>query len=68
MKLFLTSYLAGTKELVQNFLAQNDVQKILFIPTAANVEEYRDYVDEGIAALKESGYDVTILDVTTTPT
>ena len=67
MKLFLTSYLAGTKELVQNFLAQNDVQKILFIPTAATVEEYRDYVDEGIAALKESGYDVTILDVTTTP-
>ena len=67
MKLFLTSYLAGTKELVQNFLAQNDVQKILFIPTAANVEEYRGYVDEGIAALKESGYDVTILDVTTTP-
>ena len=67
MKLFLTSYLAGTKELVQNFLTQNNVQKILFIPTAANVEEYRDYVDEGIAALKESGYDVAILDVATTP-
>ena len=43
MKLFLTSYLAGTKELVQNFLTQNNVQKILFIPTAANVEEYRGY-------------------------
>ena len=67
MKLFLTSYLAGTKELVQDFLIQNDIQEILFIPTAANVEEYRDYVDEGIAALKESGYDVTILDVATTP-
>ena len=67
MKLLLTSYLAGTKELVQNFLTQSDVQEILFIPTAANVEEYRDYVDEGIAALKESGYDVTILDVATTP-
>ena len=67
MKLFLTSYLAGTKELVQNFLTQNDVQEILFIPTAANVEEYRGYVDEGIAALKESGYDVAILDVATTP-
>ena len=67
MKLFLTSYLAGTKELVQDFLTQNDIQEILFIPTAANVEEYRDYVDEGIAALKESGYDVTILDVATAP-
>lgn len=67
MKLFLTSYLAGTKELVQNFLTQNDIQEILFIPTAANVEEYRGYVDEGIAALKENGYNVTILDVATTP-
>lgn len=67
MKLFLTSYLAGTKELVQDFLAQNDVQEILFIPTAANVEEYRDYVDEGIAALKENGYDVTVLDIATAP-
>ena len=67
MELFLTSYLAGTKELVQNFLTQNDIQEILFIPTAANVEEYRGYVDEGIAALKESGYDITILDVATTP-
>ena len=67
MKLFLTSYLAGTKELVQNFLTQNDIQEILFIPTAANVEEYRGYVDEGIVALKESGYDITILDVATTP-
>ena len=67
MKLFLTSYLAGTKELVQNFLTQNDIQEILFIPTAANVEEYRGYVDEAIAALKENGYNVTILDVATTP-
>ena len=67
MKLFLTSYLAGTKELVQNFLTQNNVQKILFIPTAANVEEYRGYVDEGIAALKEDGYDVTVLDIATAP-
>ena len=67
MELFLTSYLAGTKELVQDFLAQNDVQEILFIPTAANVEEYRDYVDEGIAVLKENGYDVTVLDIATAP-
>ena len=67
MKLFLTSYLAGTKELVQNFLTQNDIQEILFIPTAANVEEYRGYVDEGIAALKEMGCVVAILDVATTP-
>ena len=67
MKLFLTSYLAGTKELVQNFLTQNDVQEILFIPTAANVEEYRDYVDEGITVLKENGYDVTVLDIATAP-
>lgn len=67
MKLFLTSYLAGTKELAQKFLAQTDIQKILFIPTAANVEEYQGYVDEGIAALKEMGCVVAILDVATTP-
>ena len=67
MKLFLTSYLAGTKGLAQKFLAQTDIQNILFIPTAANVEEYRSYVDEGIEALKEIGCDVTILDVATTP-
>ena len=67
MKLFLTSYLAGTKGLAQKFLAQTDMQNILFIPTAANVEEYRGYVDEGIAALKEMGCVVAILDVATTP-
>ena len=67
MKLFLTSYLAGTKGLAQKFLAQTDIQNILFIPTAANVEEYRSYVDEGIAALKEMGCVVAILDVATTP-
>ena len=63
MKLFLTSYLAGTKGLVEEFLSEEKPREIVFIPTAANVEEYRGYVDEGAAVLREMGYALRNLDV-----
>lgn len=63
MKLFLTSYLAGTKGLVEEFLSEEKPGEIVFIPTAANVEEYRGYVDEGAAVLREMGYALRNLDV-----
>ncbi len=65
MRLFLTSYLAGTQGLVKEFLSKATPSEILFVPTAANVEEYRGYVDEGMAALREMGYSLRVLDIAT---
>ena len=45
--LFLTSYLAGTIEKLVNLLQKEQPceKNILFIPTAANVEEYTGYIN-----------------------
>ena len=51
MKLFLTSYIAGTEKQLKDFLKDYD-SRILFIPTAGNVEEYTEYIDEGIKTLE----------------
>lgn len=51
MRLFLTSYLAGTKDLANKFLSKARPREIVFVPTAANVEEYRGYVDEGLSLI-----------------
>ena len=67
MRLFLTSYLAGTGGLASEFLSKTRPKEIVFVPTAANVEEYRDYVDEGMEALQEMGYALKVLDVATVP-
>lgn len=64
MKLFLTSYIAGTEKQLKDFLKDYTSSKILFIPTAGNVEEYTGYIDEGIESLKKFGYTVDILDIT----
>ena len=45
-KLFLTSYLAGTKNLVKEFLKDVPEKEITFVPTASNTEDYKGYVDE----------------------
>ena len=63
MKLFLTSYLAGTKKLVNDFLSALQPKEIVFVPTAANVEAYRGYVDEAVAAFQEMGFELRMLDV-----
>ncbi|MDC2826337.1 Type 1 glutamine amidotransferase-like domain-containing protein [Rodentibacter pneumotropicus] len=62
-KLFLTSYLAGTKNLLSMFLSPLKDKRVLFIPTAANVEEYTAYVDEALSVFKHLGIDVHVLDI-----
>lgn len=63
MKLFLTSYIAGTKSLLKDFLREYDKKNILFIPTAGDVEEYTGYIDEGIEAIRKLGYTIDLLDI-----
>ena len=47
-----------------DFAEQNiRTKEVLFIPTAANVEEYRDYVDEAKEAFAKMGFTLQILDV-----
>lgn len=62
-ELFLTSYLAGTKGLVKEFLDGSTVENVAFIQTAADVEEYRGYVDEARQIFRELGYGIDLLDV-----
>lgn len=63
--LFLTSYLAGTIEKLVNLLQKEQPceKNILFIPTASNVEEYTDYINEGQAALQQYGFKLDVLDI-----
>ncbi len=63
MELFLTSYLAGTKKLAEDFLSDLKVKEIVFIPTASNVESYTKHVDEAIDTFRDLGYSLNILDI-----
>lgn len=63
MELFLTSYLAGTKKIAEDFLSDLKVKEIVFIPTASNVESYTKYVDEAIDTFRDLGYSLNILDI-----
>jgi len=64
IEMFLCSYFAGAATLFEDFAEQNiRAKEVLFIPTAANVEEYRDYVDEAKEAFAKMGFEVQILDV-----
>ena len=58
------SYLAGTESITKKYLSKMVSNKIVFIPTAGNVEPYTGYIDEGIEMLKSLGYEVEILDIT----
>ncbi|MCQ4978294.1 Type 1 glutamine amidotransferase-like domain-containing protein [Veillonella parvula] len=40
-----------------------DSNKIVFIPTAGNVEPYTGYIDEGVEMLKSLGYELVIIDI-----
>ena len=62
-KLFLTSYLAGTKKLVGDFLKDISEKEITFIPTASNVEDYKEYVNEAKQVFIELGYSLNIIDI-----
>ncbi|WP_297945836.1 Type 1 glutamine amidotransferase-like domain-containing protein [uncultured Campylobacter sp.] len=64
IEMFLCSYFAGAATLFEDFAEQNiRAKEVLFIPTATNVEEYRDYVDEAKEAFAKMGFEVQILDV-----
>ena len=62
-KLFLTSYLAGTKSLVKEFLKDVPEKEITFVTTASNTEDYKGYVDEAKQAFLELGFSINILDI-----
>ena len=64
-KVFLASYFAGVTAQFQDFIKSKTItdREIVFIPTAGNVEDYTDYIDEGRAALAAMGYQVDELDV-----
>lgn len=62
-ELFLTSYLAGTKELVKEFLEGAAGKDLAFVPTASKVEEYQGYVDEAKEIFLDLGYRVDLVDV-----
>ena len=64
MEMLLMSYLAGTESITKKYLSKMVSNKIVFIPTAGNVEPYTGYIDEGIEMLKSLGYEVEILDIT----
>lgn len=62
-RLFLTSYLAGVKTLVRRWLAEQGIREILFVPTAARVEAYTDYVEEAAEAFMEMGTSIKRMDI-----
>ena len=62
--IILTSSLYESIELVKKFLDKNtESKKILFIPTAANVEEYKKYMHLTQKAFEDFGYKVENFDV-----
>ncbi|EHJ52002.1 Type 1 glutamine amidotransferase-like domain-containing protein [Streptococcus macacae] len=62
--LFLCSYFAGVQPLFEKFAEQHELEKkVLFLPTAGNVEEYRDYIDEGRAVFADLQFEVALLDI-----
>ena len=61
--MLLMSYLAGTESITKKYLSKMDSNKIVFIPTAGNVEPYTGYIDEGVEMLKSLGYELEIIDI-----
>lgn len=63
MEILLMSYLAGTKNITKKYLSKMISNKMVFIPTAGNVEPYTGYIDEGVEMLKSLGYELEIIDI-----
>ncbi len=62
--MILTSSLYESIELVKKFLDKNtESKKILFIPTATNVDEYKKYIHLTQKAFEDFGYEVENFDV-----
>ena len=66
-QLFLCSYFAGVRDLFRQYASEKQLGKqVLFIPTAGNVEEYRDYIDEAKVVFEDLGFAVEVLDLAQT--
>ena len=63
MEILLMSYLAETKNITKKYLSKMISNKIVFIPTAGNVEPYTGYIDEGVEMLMSLGYELEIIDI-----
>ena len=65
--IFLTSYIAGTGQKLADFMQNNKInsKRVLFIPTAGNVEGYTKYIDEGKSVLTQLGFKLDLLDIAT---
>ncbi len=64
MKLFLCAYFAGVVDIFKHQIQPNvHGKKVLFIPTAAKVEEYNEYVDEAQIAFEKLGWQIQLLDI-----
>ena len=62
--LFLCSYFTDVASLFKTFADQNQFEKkVLFIPTAGNVEEYTAYIDEARAVFLDLQFEVEVLDI-----
>ncbi|WP_109077484.1 Type 1 glutamine amidotransferase-like domain-containing protein [Aggregatibacter kilianii] len=62
--LFLASYFAGVENLFTQFLQQHSLsQKVLFIPTAGNMESYVEYINEAKNIFQTLGFEVDVLDI-----
>lgn len=62
--LFLCSYFAEVRPFFEKFAEQYELEKkVLFIPTAGNVEEYTAYIDEGRAVFADLQFDIVPMDV-----
>lgn len=62
--LFLCSYFAEVASLFKTFADQHQLEKkVLFIPTAGNVEGYTAYIDEARAVFADLHFEIEVLDI-----
>ena len=64
-KLFLTSYFKEVATFLPEFAGELHEKKIVFIPTASNVEKVNFFVNSGKKALENLGAIVDVLDLST---
>ena len=64
-KLFLTSYFKEVAAFLPEFAGELHEKKIVFIPTASNVEKVNFFVNSGKKALENLGAIVDVLDLST---
>ena len=63
-QLFLCSYFAGVTKLFSDYAKEKNLEnKVLFIPTAGNKEDYTAYIDEAQQTFKDLGFEIEVLDI-----